>query len=38
LDLFEPDANDVLMEYDFYVPRQKMECKGVRVYVESTTD
>jgi cytochrome P450 len=37
-DLFEPDVNDVLMEHDFYVPRQKMECKGVRVYVQSTTD
>lgn len=37
-ELFEPDVNDVLMEFDFYVPRQKMECKGVRVYVESTAD
>jgi cytochrome P450 len=37
-ELFEPDVNDVLMEYDFFVPRQKLDCKGVRVYVESTLD
>jgi len=37
-ELFEQDVNDVLMEYDCYVPRQKLECKGVSVYVESTLD
>ena len=37
-ELYEPDINDVLMEYDFYVPRQRPDCKGVRVYVKSTTD
>ncbi|KAF2680461.1 cytochrome P450 [Lentithecium fluviatile CBS 122367] len=37
-ELYEPDINDVLMEHDFFVPRQRADCKGVRVIIESTVD
>lgn len=37
-ELFEADVSDVEMGHDFFIPVTRLDSKGVRVFVESTTD
>ena len=34
-ELHEPDVEDVQLGHDFFIPVTKLDCKGVRVFVES---
>jgi hypothetical protein len=36
--IFEADKSDVKMAHDFFIPVAKLDSKGVRVFVTSTTD
>jgi hypothetical protein len=37
-ELFEADVSDVEMAHDFFIPVPKLDSKGVRVFVSSTSD
>jgi len=37
-EIFEADKSDVKMAHDFFIPVAKLDSKGVRVFVTSTTD
>ncbi|KAF2265076.1 cytochrome P450 [Lojkania enalia] len=37
-ELFEADVGDVQMGHDFFIPVVKLDSKGVRVFVSSTSD
>jgi hypothetical protein len=37
-EIFEADPSDVEMAHDLFIPVTKMDSKGVRVFVTSTTD
>lgn len=37
-ELFEADVTDVEMGHDFFIPVTKLDSKGVRVFVSSTSD
>ncbi|KAF2732353.1 cytochrome P450 [Polyplosphaeria fusca] len=38
LELFEADVSDVEMGHDFFIPVTRLDSKGVRVFVSSTSD
>lgn len=37
-ELYEADVTDVQLGHDFFIPVTKLDSKGVRVFVTSTTD
>ena len=37
-EVFEADKSDVEMAHDLFIPVTKLDSKGVRVFVTSTTD
>lgn len=37
-EILEPDVRDVEVGHDFFIPVPRLESKGVRVFVESTSD
>lgn len=35
--LYETDVSDVELKHDFFVPRAKLDSKGVRVFVSNVS-